>query len=216
MIIHPNSKLVMIGCSVTDCERGRPVGEPWSGGLGNGYVNFVDALLMARYPAHRIRVVNMGVGANNVRHLKERWQMDVLELKPDWLSISIGINDAVYEFYLPQIPETHVPLAEYTQTLDELVTMTKPILKGVILMTPYFIEPNRAEPMRAVMDTYGAAVRQIAEKHQAIFVDTQAAFDSALTHMHPLALALDRIHPTQVGHMVLARAFLQALGYEWE
>lgn len=69
--------------------------------------------------------------------------------------------------------------------------------------------------MRAAMDVYDAAAQQIAEKHQAIFVDTQAAFDSVY-HIHPLASALDRIHPTQVGHMVLARAYLQALGYEWE
>ena len=216
MIIQPHSKLLMIGSSVTDSERAHPIGEGRPGSLGKGYVSFVDGLLWARYPAHRIRVVNMGANANNVRHLKERWQTDVLDLKPDWVSIASGINDAFYEFYRPHIPETHVPLAEYRQTLEKLVQLTKPTLKGLILMTPFFVEPNKAEPVRAKVDVYGAAVKQIAEKYQAIFVDTQAAFDAVLTHMHPVALALDRIHPTHVGHMILARAFLQALGYEWE
>ena len=117
---------------------------------------------------------------------------------------------------MAHIAEKYVPLDKYMQTLDELVTTTKPMLKGVILMTPYYIEPNRAEPVRAMMDEYGAAVRQVAEKHQAVFVDTQAAFDEVLTQTHSSALAWDRVHPNHAGHMILARAFLQAVGFEWE
>lgn len=112
--------------------------------------------------------------------------------------------------------EKHVSLEHYAQTLDELVTETKPLCKGVILMTPYYIEPNRSEPARAMMDEYGAAVRQIAEKHRAILVDTQAVFEVLLTQTHSSALAADRVHPSQAGHMALARAFLQSVGYEWE
>jgi len=96
------------------------------------------------------------------------------------------------------------------------VTKTKPKLKGVILMTPYYIEPDRAEPIRAMMDKYGAAVRQLAEKHQAVLVDTQAAFDEVLTQAHSSAYAWDRVHVNPAGHMILARAFLRAIGYEWE
>ena len=217
MKIQPNSKLLMIGDSITDCDRARPVGEIWPvGALGNGYVNFVDALLIARYPAHHIRVVNMGQGGDTVMDLKARWQTDVLDLKPDWLSIGIGINDVLWQFAMPHIREKHIPIEQYSLALDELVTSTKPMLKGLILMTPFYIEPNRAEPLRAMMDEYSAAVRQIAEKHQAILVDTQAAFDAVLPQTHSSALALDRVHPTQGGHMILARAFVQALGYEWD
>lgn len=217
MILHPGSKLLMIGDSVTDCDRARPVGEIWPPNpLGNGYVNFVDALLKARYPAHNIRVVNMGEGGNTVMDLKARWQTDVLDLKPDWLSIGIGINDVWWRFAMPHIAEKPVPLDLYTQTLDRLVAETKPILKGVILITPYYIEPDRSEPVRAMMDEYGAAVREVAKKHQAVLVDTQAAFDELLPGIHSSALATDRVHPTQAGHMVIARAFLQAVGYAWE
>ena len=82
-------------------------------------------------------------------------------------------------------------------------------------MTPYFIEPNRADPMRALMDRYGAVVREVAAAHDAVFVDTQAAFDRVLLQLHPMTLAWDRVHPTLTGHMVLTRAFLNAVGYEW-
>lgn len=206
----------MIGDSITDCDRARPVGEGLFDALGKGYVSLVDGLLTARYPDHRIRMVNMGVSGNTVRDLHARWQTDVLELEPDWLSICIGINDVWRYFHSPNQSEWHVSLDEYAQTLDKLLQVTRPSLNGLILMTPYFIEPNRTEPMRKMMDQYGAAVRQLAEKYQALFVDTQAAFDAALTDLHPMALAWDRVHPTHAGHMILARSFLKAIEYEWQ
>ncbi len=216
MNIQPNSKLVMIGDSITDCGRAKPVGEGLFGAIGTGYVSLVDGLLAARYPAHRIRVVNMGLSGNTARDLKARWQPDVLNLKPDWLSVCIGINDVWRHFDSPLQAEHHVPLEEYAQTLDELLRVVRPSLKGLVLMTPYFIEPNRADAMRKMMDQYGSAMRQLAEKHGAVMVDTQAAFDAVLAHQHPMTLAWDRVHPTHVGHMVLARAFLQAVGYAWQ
>jgi lysophospholipase L1-like esterase len=215
VIIQPNSKLILIGDSITDCDRARPIGEGSPGALGNGYVSFVDGLMTARYPDYRLRVVNMGASGNTVRDLQDRWQTDVLDLKPDWLSIFIGINDVWRQFDAPLQSESQVPLDAYARILDRLVQVTRPGLKGLILMTPYFIEPNRADPMRSRMDEYGASVRQIAEKYRALLVDTQAAFDEVITHLHPMSLALDRVHPNHAGHMIIARAFLQAIGFEW-
>jgi len=58
-------------------------------------------------------------------------------------------------------------------------------------------------------------VRDLAQRYGAILVDTQAAFDSVLTTLHPMALANDRVHPNTTGHMLLARAFLKAVDYAW-
>ena len=157
----------------------------------------------------------MGVSGNTVRDLQRRWQTDVMDLRPDWLSICIGINDVWRQFDTPFRVEWQVPLEEYASALEELVKRTMAAVKGLVLMTPYFIEPNRAEPMRARMDEYGSTVKRITGQYQAILVDTQAAFDAVLAQYHPSALTWDRIHPTRAGHMVLARAFLQAVGYEW-
>ncbi len=215
MIIGDNSKLVMIGDSITDCDRARPIGEGLFGAYGNGYVNLVNALLGAVYPEKRIRVVNMGISGNTVRDLKNRWKTDVLDLKPDWLSIMIGINDVWRQFDSPLQKEKHVYLDEYESTLEELAAQTLPELKGLVLMTPYIIEPNRNDAMRATMDKYGAVVKKLAEKYNAVFVDVQAAFDEALKYYHPAALAWDRIHPNTAGHMIIARAFLKAVGFTW-
>jgi len=82
-------------------------------------------------------------------------------------------------------------------------------------MTPYVIEPNRADPMRAQMDRYGAVVKKLAAKHDALFVDLQAAFDAVTADRHPMAWAWDRIHPNAAGHMVIAKALLDTLGFTW-
>src|SRR5471030_3060597 len=121
MKLAKNSKLVMIGDSITDAGRARPTGEGLFDAIGKGYAGNVDALLGAVYPAHGIRVVNMGTSGNTVRDLKARWQTDVLEQKPDWLSIMIGTNDVWRQFDIPRQKETHVYPEEYERTLDELV-----------------------------------------------------------------------------------------------
>lgn len=215
MIIQANSKLVMIGDSITDCDRARPIGEGLFEATGKGYVSLVEALLGTCHPALRIRVVNMGVSGNTVRDLKARWQTDVLDLQPDWLSVMIGINDVWRQFDTPLQVNWHVPLIEYENTLDELLQTTAPRLKGLVLISPYLIESNRGDAMRQLMDQYGDGVRRLAEQYQAQFVDSQAAFDEALKYVHPMALAWDRIHPNRTGHMILARAFLDAVGGNW-
>ena len=215
MKIPPNSKLLMIGDSITDCGRAYPVAEGPGDVLGTGYVSLVNACLTAAQPGAGIRVVNMGVNGNTVRDLAARWDSDVIELKPDWLSIMIGINDVWRQFDGWPEWESPVDLEEYSQTLDKLIRKTKPLLKGLVLMTPYLIEPNRSDPMRARMDEYGAVVKDLAGQYRAILVDTQAAFDEVLTELDPMMLAADRVHPNLSGHMILARAFLKAVECSW-
>lgn len=215
MLLQKKDKLVMIGDSITDCGRKKPEGEGRNDALGSGYAALVDAFLQSVYPELGIRVVNMGISGNTVRNLKDRWQTDVLDQKPDWLSIMIGINDVWRQYDLPQIVEKHVYIEEYEQTLRELVERTKPSLKGLILMTPYYIEPNANDGMRAAMDQYGAVVQKVAQQYGAVFIDTQKAFEPVLKHIYPATLAWDRVHPNMTGHMTLARAFLNAIGFSW-
>ena len=214
MKLQPNSKFVLIGDSITDAGRD-PSGEatPWGQpGHGRGYVGLIEAWIGATRPQDRIRLINRGNSGNTVRDLKARWQTDVLDLKPDWVSIMIGVNDVWRQYDTPLRVEGHVYIKEYTKTLNELITKTRPKVKGLILATPFVIEPNKEDPMRKTMDAYGAVVRDLAKKHGALFVDIQAALDEVLVHTHPMTLAWDRIHPNTTGHMIMARAFLKTLG----
>ena len=212
MILEKNDTLLFIGDSISDYDRAKPVGEGLFDAWGRSYVANAASLLCCMYPELHLRIINMGISGNQVRDLDARWQVDVLDHKPDWVSVLIGINDVWRQFDCPQMPETHVSPEEFRATYEKLILQTLPHVKGMILMTPYFMEPNRADAMRARMDEYGEIVRQLAEKHHLIFVDLQSAWDRLFEYMHPCNIAWDRIHPNQTGCMYIAKQFLTAIG----
>ena len=219
-LIPPGSKVVFLGDSVSDIGRRDP-GEGLFDPQGTGYVTLINVILGTFTPETPYRLVNLGgdgnpPGGNSTRTLKARWPRDVAPQQPDWVSIMIGINDVWREFDCPRQPEQHVSLAEYEENLEWLAKETTAMGAKMIMASPYFIEPNRDEPMRAKMDRYGAAMKKVAAKHGSVFIDTQAAFDRMTRHVHPGFLAWDRIHPNQTGHMTLARAFLDGLGFDWK
>ena len=212
MLFEKGQTVLFIGDSISDYERARPVGEGLFDAWGRSYVANVGALLGCMYPELGLRVVNMGISGNQVRDLEARWETDVMSRKPDWVSVLIGINDVWRQFDCPYMPETHVLPEEFEATYARLIERTLPHVKGMILMTPYFMEPNRLDPMRARMDEYGAIVRRLAERYGLCFVDLQAAWDALFVHMHPCNIAWDRIHPNQTGCMYIAKQFLGAVG----
>ena len=217
MLIQPNSRLLFIGDSITDCGRRRPIGEGgYDLALGNGFVNLVGVALAAAYPDYAIKIINMGISGNTARDLRARWKTDVLDLRPDWLVIKIGINDAFQSFSFGRERFRNTALKEYEDILEDLVQQVREQVQGLVMMTPYIVEPDRREPIRTAMDEYGEVVGQIAARHRAVLVDTQTAFDRVNEWMRPMELAADQIHVNMVGHMVLARAFLNSIGYSWE
>ena len=164
-MIPSGTKLVMIGDSITDCGRMRPVGEGKGDALGSGYVSQIQALLDSTYPKLNLRMVNMGVSANTVRELRERWQSDVIDLRPDWVSVMIGINDILRHYNRRMLTESHVSLGEYEETLEKLVEEAKVSgVREILLMTPFFIESSPDDVLRQMSLTYGAAVKRIGER----------------------------------------------------
>ena len=212
MLFEKGQTLLLIGDSISDAERARPVGEGLFNAWGRSYVADVGALLGCMYPELGLRVINMGISGNQVRDLEARWETDVMEHHPDWVSVLIGINDVWRQFDCPYMPETHFGLKEYEETYERLIQRTLPTVQGMILMTPYFMEPNKADPMRARMDEYGAVVKKLADQYNLVFVDLQKGWDELFKHMHPCNIAWDRIHPNQTGHMFIAKQFLRAVG----
>ena len=212
MLFEKDQTILFIGDSISDYERKRPVGEGLFDAWGKSYVANAASLMSCMYPELGLRIINMGISGNQVRDLDARWQTDVMDHHPDWVSVLIGINDVWRQFDCPAQKEQHVPLDEYEATYEKLIEQTLPHVKGMILMTPYFMEPNKLDPMRARMDEYGAVVCRLAQKHGLVFVDLQAAWDELFRHMHPCNIAWDRIHPNQTGCMYIAKQFLKAVG----
>ena len=212
MLFETGDTILFIGDSISDYERKRPVGEGLFNAWGRSYVADAGSLLCCMYPELHLRIINMGISGNQIRDLDARWDSDVLAHHPQWVSVLIGINDVWRQFDSPQMPECHVPLDEFEATYERLVEKTLPAVKGMILMTPYFMEPNPMDPMRARMDEYGQAVKRVAGRHGLTLVDLQSAWDQLFRHMHPCNIAWDRIHPNQTGCMYIAKQFLRAVG----
>ena len=204
--------VLFTGDSITDCGRTYPYGE--GDGLGNGYVSLVKAVLQASCPQTQLRILNTGISGNRVTDLDSRWKKDVLDHTPAWVSIFIGINDVWRHFDSPDI--TQVNKAEFKDTYNRLIEQVLQRKMHLIMMTPYFIEPNRKDPMRAMMDEYGQVVKELAKKHNALLVDVQEAFDKYLLHMPSQSLCGDRVHPNLAGHMIIARSFLSGIGFDWK
>jgi lysophospholipase L1-like esterase len=215
MLFEKNSVLLMIGDSITDCGRARPVGEGEN--LGTGYPNFVNALLTAKYPQSRIKILNTATSGDTTRHLKARWQTDVLDLSPDYLSIKIGVNDVWRKFDSPDDPGLAVGIEEYEANYRGLIAVTKEKskVKKIILITPFLSETDKSEPMMALLLQYIDVVKKIAADNDLLLVDLQPEFDKYIAEgIDPRTLAGDRVHPSQVGSMIIAKAFLKICGVD--
>ncbi len=141
---------------VTDMESAQPVGEGLFDNVGKSYVRIVENMLAAWYPERYVRVTNSGISGNTSRDLLARFERDVVSLKPDWVSICIGINDVWRQFDSPAIPDEQVMPEEYEANLEKMICSVKDSVKGIFILTPYYMEPNREDWMRKRMDEYGA------------------------------------------------------------
>ena len=136
-------------------------------------------------------------------------------VRPDWVSICIVINDVWRQFDSPALKEQHVEPEVYEETYRELIERTLPQVKGIILMTPYYIEAQREDPMRRRMDTYAGITKKLAAEYGLICVDLQKAFDDFLEFRHSSFLAWDRVHPSPAGCFLMGTEFLRQTGFDF-
>ena len=215
MIFEDMDRIVFAGDSVTDMGSAQPVGEGLFDNLGTGYVRIIDNMLAACYPERRIRVTNSGISGNTSRDLLERFRRDVVDLKPDWVSICIGINDVWRQFDTPAMRDYQVMPDEYERNVEQMILEVKGQVKGIFLLSPYYMEPNRQDRMRARMDEYVAICAGLAEKHGCVFVDFQKVYEDYCKIRHSTFIAWDRVHPNRIGATLMARAFLEKCEFEY-
>lgn len=215
MLFEDGDRILFAGDSVTDRGSQNPIGEGLFDNLGFGYVRMVENLLAAWYPERNIRVTNAGISGNTSRGLLARFDRDVVAHKTDWLSICIGINDVWRQFDTPAIPSSAVTPEEYEKNVEEMILRMKDKVKGIFLLSPYYIEANREDRMRRRMDEYVEICRRLAERHDCIFVDFQQMFEDYCKIQHSSKLAWDRVHPNQMGAMLMAKTFLAAAGFDF-
>lgn len=208
LIFKAKQTIEFIGDSVTDSGRRE---EPFAP-IGNGYVCKIQQLLQAGYPELGLSVLNKGVNGDRVTSLKERWMEDVIAINPDWLFILIGIND-VWR-YFEYDPAEAVPLPEFEKVYSECLKDTIANTHSQIrLITPFLAEPNLDDPFRAKLSGYQEVVDRLGEAFNLPVIHLQPAFDWAMLSQPATFWTADRVHPTDVGHMLIALTILRACGF---
>ena len=214
MIFENYDRIVFAGDSVTDMGSTNPVGEGLFDNVGRGYVRVLESMLAAYYPEVFLRVTNSGISGNTSWDLLERFDRDVVNLHPDWVSICIGINDVWRQFDSPAITDSHVLPDEYEKNVEEMIGRINGKVKGIFILSPYIIEPNRQDMMRSRMDEYVEISRKLAEKYHCIFVNFQKMYEDYCKIRHSSYIAWDRIHPNQIGATLMAKEFLSKCGFD--
>ncbi len=215
MIFENMDRIIFAGDSVTDMGSEQPVGEGLFDNVGRSYVRVIENMLAVYYPEIKVRVTNSGTSGNTSRDLLSRFDRDVVSLNPDWVSICIGINDVWRQFDCPAMPDAHVLPDEYRKNVEKMILSVKDKVKGIFILTPYIMEPNREDMMRKRIDEYVAICRELAEKHGCIFVDFQKMYEDYCSIRHSSYIAWDRIHPNQVGATLMAREFLKHCEFDY-
>lgn len=215
MIFENYDRIIFAGDSVTDMGSAQPVGEGLFDNVGRSYVRVIENMLAVYYPEIKVRVTNSGISGNTSRTLLERFQRDVVDLQPDWVSICIGINDVWRQFDCPAMIKDFVMPDEYESNVEKMILDIKDKVKGVFILSPYIMEPNRNDMMRARMDEYVAVSKKLAEKYDCVFVDFQKMYEKYCKIRHSSYIAWDRIHPNQIGATLMAKEFLKHCDFDY-
>lgn len=215
MIFENYDRIVFAGDSVTDMGSAQPVGEGLFDNVGRSYVRVIENMLSAYYPEIFIRITNSGISGNTSRCLLSRFERDVVNLNPDWVSICIGINDVWRQFDSPAILDAHILPNEYRDNVEKMILSVKNDVKGVFILSPYIIEPNKEDMMRKRMDEYVEISKELARTHNCIFVDFQKMYEKYCKIRHSSYIAWDRIHPNQVGATLMAKEFLAKCDFDF-
>lgn len=212
-IIKENAVVLFQGDSITDAgrARNREGNANDAGALGRGYAFMAASRLLADAAAKSPKVYNRGISGNKVYQLAERWDKDCLELKPDLLSILIGVNDIWHKLngHYDGTVET------YEKDFNALLERTIKALPQVklVICEPFVLRCGAVgDKWFPEFDGFRAASKRVAEKFDAIFVPFQAAFDRALEQAPPNYWAGDGVHPTLAGASLMARTWLREVG----
>jgi len=200
------------GDSITDGNRTR--NNDWNHIMGHGYVYLVSSRLWYELPEKKFHFINRGVSGNSVTDLSNRWQQDTLDIKPDLLSILIGINDAVSFID----GNTYNSADNFKARYHALLQQTKDAMPQVqlVMIDPFILPVGKVKDK---WDIYSeellnrqAIVKELAATFNAIHIPMQDHFNNALQRATADYWIWDGIHPMPAGHELMARTWLKEVG----
>jgi lysophospholipase L1-like esterase len=199
---------VFMGDSITDCGR-RDAGTP----QGMGYVAIAQGLILAKAPALQVTYFNRGIGGDTTVELENRWQEEVLDLRPTWMSVLVGINDC-YQFVSGRAEVGPEPFAaRYESLLRRAVEATGCRL---ILLEPFlFTTRERMDENGArgwdLLPRYRETAAKLATQFNATLIRTHEIGQEIIAKHGPEVLCPEPVHPNLIGHAMMAGRLVKAL-----
>ncbi len=201
------------GDSITDAGREKKNELANSGrSFGSGYAYNIASWLLREMAGKELTIYNRGISGNKVCQLADRWNKDCLELKPNILSILIGVND-YWHFRNGKYDGTP---EVYEDDFRQLLNRTKEVLPDikVIICQPFVLTGTSAvdESWLEPFKPYQESAAKIAGEFGTTWVPFQTAFDKALEQAPAKYWAHDGVHPSMAGAQLMAETWLEALG----
>ncbi|MGG9963032.1 SGNH/GDSL hydrolase family protein [Ferruginibacter sp. SUN106] len=200
------------GDSITDGNRGR--NKDPNHILGHGYAFSIASRTGASFPEQANQFYNRGISGNKITDLQQRWQTDTLDLKPDVLSILIGVNDT--DSVVKQ--QNIVTVEKYEEVYRSLLDQTRTQLPGCILVLcePFIMPVGRVKDNWTAwnedMQKRQIVVARLAKEYKTVFVPLQKIFNAAVSRAAADYWIWDGIHPTYSGHELITREWIRQVG----
>ncbi|QHS58651.1 SGNH/GDSL hydrolase family protein [Chitinophaga agri] len=210
--LKKDAVILFQGDSITDAGRKRDKNDANDpSALGNGYAYLTAAALLREFPDKNLKIYNKGISGNKVYQLAERWDADCLQIKPDVLSILIGVND----FWHTLNGNYNGTIKTYRDDFTKLLDRTKQALPEVQLIIG---EPFAVNGVKAVDDKwfpafndYRVAAREIATKYDAAFIPYQSIYDKAEKSAPGSYWTGDGVHPAIPGASLMAASWMETI-----
>ena len=190
---------VFIGDSVTDC--GRLVEPPF----GDGYV-----FNIAQSGKLTGEIINVGTSGHRLIDLENRWNIDVLAHQPTLVSVAIGINDTWRRYDDNDL----TTVEDFEDRYHRLLTATKAQGNPDLVLCEPFLLAVRDEMnnWREDLNPKIAVVHKMAAEFGAKLVPFDQRFNDLAQEMSMSELAEDGIHPSRLGHQIMADLWLRTVG----
>jgi len=199
------------GDSITD--GGRSYNLDWNHVYGQDYAYLITSRLNYEYPENDYKIFNRGISGNTINDLAARWQTDTLDIKPDLLSILVGINDV----FAVVVKGEKTTAEDFGAAYDALMAQTIKALPDVklVICEPFILPVGMVKKDLELWTTEvqkrQPIVKELATKYNAAYVPLQAAFDKALLKAPADHWIWDGVHPMPAGHELIAREWLKAV-----
>ena len=214
--IATGATLLFQGDSITDMKWGRNQKDR-NHYLGHSYVYLIASRLHTDMPEAKLNFLNRGISGNTVGDLKARWQKDAIDMKPDVLSILVGVNDVGRAVRSKKSVDAGAFQADYNWLLEKS-RKSNPDLK-IILLEPFILPVSKVKSAlrawRGQIDQLRPIVAKLAREHKATLIKTQDIFDTAAKLAEPSHWIWDGVHPLPQGHELIARNWIQAVAQAW-